>query len=261
MYAQLKELIDNYDPALLWFDGEWDTDNPTNHWSRRDGADLQAYLHTLNPRLIVNNRVGKREVVDGDFGTPEQEIPAEPVDGQLWESCMTLNDHWGFAKYDTHWKSSETVLRNLLDVASRGGNYLLNVGPDRLGRIPQPSVDRLRETGRWLAAHGQGDAVYGAGHTGLVADPPWGAVSRRGNELYAAVTSWPAAGAPLHITAKAPFDITAARVLGSSQQVKITRSGDGFDLTPSGAATDPRASVLRLTLRPPAAAPAATAPG
>ncbi|WP_405843553.1 alpha-L-fucosidase [Streptomyces platensis] len=261
MYAQLKELIDNYDPALLWFDGEWDTDNPTNPWSRRDGADLQAYLHTLNPRLIVNNRVGKREVVDGDFGTPEQEIPAEPVDGQLWESCMTLNDHWGFAKYDTHWKSSETVLRNLLGVASRGGNYLLNVGPDRLGRIPQPSVDRLRETGRWLAAHGQGDAVYGAGHTGLVADPPWGAVSRRGNELYAAVTSWPAAGAPLHLTARAPFDITAARVLGSSQQVKFARSGDGFDLTPSGAATDARASVIRLTIRPPAAAPAGNGTG
>ncbi|MGY5127053.1 alpha-L-fucosidase [Streptomyces nigrescens] len=261
MYGQLKELIDSYDPALLWFDGEWDTDNPTNSWSRRDGADLQAYLHTLNPRLIVNNRVGKREVVDGDFGTPEQEIPAEPVDGQLWESCMTLNDHWGFAKYDTHWKSSATVVRNLLDVASRGGNYLLNVGPDRLGRIPQPSVDRLRDTGRWLTAHGQGDAVYGAGHTGLVADPPWGAVSRRDNELYAAVTSWPAAGAALHLTARAPFDITAARVLGSSQQVKVARSGDGFDLTPTGAATDPRASIIRLTIRPPAAAPAGTGTG
>lgn len=196
MYAQLKELVDAYDPALLWFDGEWDADRPTNRWSRRDGADLQAYLHGLNPRLIVNNRVGKREVVDGDFGTPEQEIPAEPVDGQLWESCMTLNDHWGFAKYDTHWKSAATVVRNLLEVASRGGNYLLNVGPDKSGRIPQPSVDRLRETGRWLSAHGQGDAVHGAGHTGLVAAPPWGTVSRRGDALYASVTSWPAAGAP-----------------------------------------------------------------
>ncbi|MGW8552302.1 alpha-L-fucosidase [Streptomyces tubercidicus] len=261
MYAQLKELIEHYDPALLWFDGEWDTDNPVNNWSRQDGADLQAYLHALNPRLIVNNRVGKRGVADGDFGTPEQEIPAEPVDGQLWESCMTLNDHWGFAKYDTHWKPSATVLRNLLDVASRGGNYLLNVGPDRLGRIPRPSVDRLRETGQWLAAHGQGDAVHGAGHTGLVADPSWGAVSRRGDALYVSVTSWPASGAPLHLTARAPFDITAARVLGSSQQVTVARSGDGFDLTPSGAATDPRASVIRLTIRPPAAAPAGTGTG
>ncbi|MFI0710189.1 alpha-L-fucosidase [Streptomyces inhibens] len=261
MYGQLKELIDNYDPALLWFDGEWDTDNPTNTWSRQDGADLQAYLHGLNPRLIVNNRVGKRDVVDGDFGTPEQEIPTEPVDGQLWESCMTLNDHWGFARYDTNWKAPATVVRNLLDVASRGGNYLLNVGPDKLGRIPQPSVDRLREAGRWLGAHGQGDAVYGAGHTGLVADPSWGAVSRRGNELYASVTSWPAAGTPLHLTARQPFEIASARVLGSSQQVKVAPSGDGFDLTPSGAATDPIASVIRLTVEPPAAAPAGSGRG
>ncbi|MEV0369098.1 alpha-L-fucosidase [Streptomyces sp. NPDC050636] len=261
MYGQLKELVDNYDPALLWFDGEWDADNPANNWSRRDGADLQAYLHGLDPELIVNNRVGKRDVVDGDFGTPEQEIPAEPVDGQLWESCMTLNDHWGYAKYDTNWKSSATVVRNLLDVASRGGNYLLNVGPDKLGRIPQPSVDRLREAGEWLGAHGQGGAVYGAGHTGLVADPSWGAVSRRGNDLYASVTSWPGAGNPLHLTAKAPFKITSARVLGSSQQVKVTPAGDGFDLTPSGPAADPLAGVIRLTVTPPAAAPPGTGTG
>ncbi|MFD8547241.1 alpha-L-fucosidase [Streptomyces sp. NPDC059649] len=261
MYGQLKELIENYDPALLWFDGEWDADRPANHWSRQDGAALQAYLHRLKPDLIVNNRVGKRDVVDGDFGTPEQEIPAEPVDGQLWESCMTLNDHWGYARYDSNWKSPATVVRNLLDVASRGGNYLLNVGPDRLGRIPGPSVDRLRETGRWLAAHGQGAAVYGAGHTGLVSAPSWGAVSRRGDELYASVTSWPAAGTPLHLTARAPFGITAARVLGSDRPVKVVRAGDGFDLTPSGPAPDPLASVLRLTIQPPPAAPAGTGTG
>ncbi|MFG2138047.1 alpha-L-fucosidase [Streptomyces sp. NPDC048650] len=261
MYGQLEELVDTYDPALLWFDGEWDADNPANTWSRRDGADLQAYLHGLDPKLIVNNRVGKREVVDGDFGTPEQEIPTEPVDGQLWESCMTLNDHWGFARYDTHWKSSATIVRNLLQVAARGGNYLLNVGPDSRGHIPQASVDRLRETGRWLGAHGQGDAVYGAGHTGLVAEPAWGAVSRRGDELYASVLSWPAPGKPLHLTAKAPFTVTAATVLGSSQRVAVTAAGDGFDLTPSGAATDPAASVLRLTIKPPPAAPAGTGTG
>ncbi|MEU7181990.1 MULTISPECIES: alpha-L-fucosidase [Streptomyces] len=261
MYAQLKELVDNYDPALLWFDGEWDAVDPVNTWSRKDGAELQTYLHGLNPELIVNNRVGKRGVVDGDFGTPEQEIPAAPVDGQLWESCMTLNDHWGFARYDTHWKSPATIVRNLLDVASRGGNYLLNVGPDKRGRVPQPSVDRLREAGRWLRAHGQGDAVYGAGYTGLVATPSWGAVARRGNDLYASVTAWPAAGRPLHLTAREAFTITSARVLGSGQRVTVTPAGDGFDLTPSGAATNPVASVIRLTIKPPAAAPPGTGRG
>ncbi|WP_030022473.1 alpha-L-fucosidase [Streptomyces monomycini] len=256
MYAQLKELVDGYDPALLWFDGEWDADHPVNRWSPRDGAELQAYLHRLDPGLVVNNRVGKKRVVDGDYGTPEQEIPAEPVAGQLWESCMTLNDHWGFARYDGNWKSTATVVRNLLAVAGRGGNYLLNVGPDRHGRIPQPSVDRLRATGRWLAAHGQGDAVYGAGHTGLVAEPSWGTVSRKGDALHASVTDWPAAGKSLHLTAKAPLRVTSARVLGSSRKVTVTPAGDGFDLTPSGPPTGPEATVIRLAVRPPAAAPA-----
>ncbi len=98
MYAQLKELVDNYHPALLWFDGEWNTTNPTNNWSPSDGEQLQEYLRSLDPTLVVNNRVGKRRVVDGDFGTPEQQIPADQVEGQPWESCMTINGHWGFQR-------------------------------------------------------------------------------------------------------------------------------------------------------------------
>ncbi len=136
MYAQLKELVDNYHPALLWFDGEWNTTNPTNNWSPSDGEQLQEYLRSLDPTLVVNNRVGKRRVVDGDFGTPEQQIPADQVEGQPWESCMTINGHWGFARYDTNWKSATTLTRNLLDIAGRSGNYLLNIGPDSLGRAP-----------------------------------------------------------------------------------------------------------------------------
>ncbi|WP_184503597.1 alpha-L-fucosidase [Streptomyces botrytidirepellens] len=250
MYAQLKELVDGYDPALLWFDGEWDADNPTNTWSPKDGEQLEAYLRGLDPDLVINNRVGKRRVVDGDYGTPEQEIPDAQVDGQLWESCMTLNGHWGFAKYDGNWKSPRTLARNLLDIAGRGGNYLLNVGPDKLGRIPQPSVDRLREIGSWLGTSGQGRAVYGAGSAGLVAEPGWGAVSRSGNRLYASVTSWPAAGQPLHLTARAPFEVTRARVLGSDQKVAVAAAGDGFDLTPSGGPVDDIASVIELTVEP-----------
>ncbi|MGP3982318.1 alpha-L-fucosidase [Streptomyces sp. KR80] len=258
MYAQLKELVDAYDPALLWFDGDWTTDRPTNPWTLQDGAELQAYIQRLDPDLMTNNRFGRINrqpvVVNGDFGTPEQKIPTAPVDGQLWESCMTLNGHWGFAKYDTNWKSAETIVRNLLNTSRLGGNYLLNVGPDKLGRIPQPSVERLRETGQWLRAHGQGRAVYGAGYTGLVADPDWGTVSRRGNDLYAAVTSWPESGRSLHLTAKVPFTVKSARLLGSSQQVKVVPAGDGFDLTPSGAAIDPKATVIRLAIEPPAPA-------
>ncbi|MFF3645356.1 alpha-L-fucosidase [Streptomyces sp. NPDC002564] len=250
MYAQLKELVDTYDPALLWFDGEWDTDNPHNPWTAEHGERLEAYLRGLDPGLVINNRVGKRRVVDGDYGTPEQEIPGAPVDGQLWESCMTLNGHWGYARYDQDWKSAQTLTRNLLATTSRSGNYLLNVGPDARGRIPQPSVDRLRQMGDWLREDGQGQAVFGARYAGLVEEPSWGSVSRKGDTLYAAVTRWPAPGAALHLTARTAFTVRSARVLGSDQKVTVTTAGDGFDVRPAGAATDDTATVIQLAVDP-----------
>ena len=252
MYAQLKELVDNYHPAVLWFDGEWTTTNPTNPWSAADGEDLQAYLHGLDPNLIVDNRVGKRRVSDGDFGTPEQTIPATPVDGQLWESCMTLNGHWGFAKYDTNWKAAPDLVHNLLDITSRSGNYLLNIGPDHTGSVPAAAQDRLRGMGGWLAANGQSAAVYNAGVASMVADPSWGAVSWSGGKLYASVYSWPGAGNPLHLTTTAPFTITGARVLGSSQAVTWKAAGDGYDIIPSGNATNAIATVIQLDVSQPA---------
>ncbi|MFJ2769106.1 alpha-L-fucosidase [Streptomyces sp. NPDC087300] len=250
MYAQLKELVDNYDPALLWFDGEWDTDNPHNPWTSKDGEKLESYLRGLDPDLVINNRVGKRRVVDGDYGTPEQEIPGAPVDGQLWESCMTLNGHWGYARYDENWKSAQDLTRNLLATTSRSGNYLLNVGPDARGRVPGPSVDRLKQMGDWLRTAGQGNAVYGARYGGLVEEPAWGSVSRKGDKLYAAVTQWPAAGGSLHLKARTDFKVKAARVLGSGQKVTVTKSGDGYDIKPSGAATNPTATVVELAVDP-----------
>src|SRR5215211_7876105 len=121
MYGQLKELVDGYDPALLWFDGEW-----PSQWTLADGEELEAYVRGLKPDIIVNNRVGKRRLVEGDYGTPEQEIPTEQVEGQPWESCMTINENWGYARYDTDWKSTTALTRNLIDIASRSGDYLLN---------------------------------------------------------------------------------------------------------------------------------------
>ncbi|GAA4638398.1 hypothetical protein GCM10023196_095940 [Actinoallomurus vinaceus] len=250
MYAQLKELVDNYHPALLWFDGDWNTDNPTNNWSPRDGEDLESYLRGLDRNLVINNRVGKRRVTDGDYGTPEQEIPAAPVDGQLWESCMTINDHWGYARYDDNWKSGPTLVHNLLTTSSRSGNYLLNIGPDSLGRVPAEAAQRLKAIGDWSGTAGQGAAIYRAGYPGVVTEPGWGTVSRSGNDLYASVSQWPGAGKPLHLTATVPFTVTGAAVLGSGQQVTVTKAGDGYDITPSGNATNPSATVIKLSIAP-----------
>ena len=159
---QLAELIKNYDPDLLWFDGEW-----IPEWTEEQGKDLYNYLRNLKPSLIINNRIGKgrsgmqgmnkyKDAV-GDFGTPEQEILKGTSDSD-WESCMTMNDTWGFKKNDSNWKSPMRLIHNLIDVAAKGGNYLLNIGPTSEGLIPQPSVDRLKEMGKWLAINGE--AIY-----------------------------------------------------------------------------------------------------
>jgi alpha-L-fucosidase len=258
MYAQLKELVDRYQPKVFWFDGEWSTDRPGNPWLTQDGEGLEAYVRTLDPHIVVNNRVGKRRLSDGDTGTPEQSIPAAPVNGQLWESCMTINGTWGHAAWDNRWKSPVDLTRNLIGIASRSGNYLLNVGPDGRGRIPPESVDRLRAMGDWLRQNGHSEAVYGAGTPGVVAEPKWGVVSRRGNTLYASVYQWDSS---LTLNALSPFGVTGARVLGSDQRVDVSRAGDTVTIRPSGQPTNAVATVIAVDVTPPAAPPPGTGTG
>lgn len=153
---QVKEILSNYGefPTVLW----WDT--PTDMNAERAGK-LYKVMKELKPGIIWNNRLGGG--YKGDTETPEQHIPPQGYPGRDWETCMTMNGTWGYKSYDDNWKSTETLIRNLCDIASKNGNYLLNVGPTSEGLIPQPSVERLVEIGKWMEVNGE--AIYGSGGT------------------------------------------------------------------------------------------------
>ena len=137
-------------PAVMWFD------TPTANMTPERAAEIVALLNQ-HPNLIWNNRLGGG--YKGDTETPEQYIPPQGYPGRDWEACMTMNDTWGYKSYDTNFKSTETLLRNLIDIASKGGNYLLNIGPDSKGVVPAPEVERLHQMGQWLGVNGE--AIYG----------------------------------------------------------------------------------------------------
>ena len=162
---QLRELLTRYgDIGVLWFDGEW-----IDEWTEAQGKDLYRFVRGLQPSLIVNNRVGKgrngmqgmnnADDAAGDFGTPEQEILGESS-GLDWESCMTMNDHWGYNRHDKNFKSAGELIWNLADIVAKGGNYLLNVGPTAEGTFPPECVERLDTLGAWTRTNAA--ALYGA---------------------------------------------------------------------------------------------------
>jgi len=165
LHAQVTELLTKYgDIGVMWFDGEWE-----NTWSHEHGKPLYDLCRNLQPSVIVNNRVDKGRAgmagmttdakYAGDFGTPEQEIPATGFPGVDWETCMTMNGHWGYNRADLNYKSTTTLIQMLCDIASKGGNFLLNVGPTAEGVFPPESIERLRAIGQWMKVNG--DAIYG----------------------------------------------------------------------------------------------------
>ena len=201
MKNQLKELLTNYgDIGVLWFDGEWE-----NTWNDKRGLDLYNYVRILQPSIIINNRVGaSRSGMEGftegggfagDFGTPEQQIPATGLPGVDWESCMTMNDHWGYNKNDHNFKSSKEILRMFADIASKGGNYLLNIGPTAEGAFPPTSIERLHDIGKWMKVNGE--SIYGT-KASPFRELSWGRCTQKsinGNtQLYLHVFNWPSNG-------------------------------------------------------------------
>jgi alpha-L-fucosidase len=252
MKQQLKELLDGCDTEVLWFDGEW-----PDWWTEPDAADLYAYLRALKPSLIINNRIGKgREGMEGlnkkdkqysgDFGTPEQQIPATGLAGVDWESCMTMNDTWGFRSDDHKWKSAESLVRNIIDTASKGGNYLLNVGPMAEGQIPAPSVERLRAIGKWMSVNGP--SIYGTQASPLKATP-WGRCTRKsladGNtRLFLHVFDWPKDG-KLSVPGLTNKPV-AASLLDGGAKLDVQSSAAGLAIALPAVMPDKTATVVVL---------------
>jgi alpha-L-fucosidase len=246
MKGQLKELLTGYGPiGILWFDGQWE-----DTWTYDRGVDLYNYVRGLQPDIIVNNRVGHDppggKPRPGDYGTPEQFIPAAGYGpGVDWETCMTMNDTWGFKKEDQDWKSAETLIRNLIDIASKGGNYLLNVGPTAEGEIPRASVERLQAIGQWMRVNGEG--IYGTTASPFNRQLPWGRCTSKVNrdgtsKLYFHVFKWPADG-----VLKVPGLKTSPRKcwpLGKRMSIRGDVTDDGLSINVSNAFVSPISTTI-----------------
>jgi alpha-L-fucosidase len=251
--GQLAELVKSYGPVgVMWFDGEWEAP-----WTHERGRDLYAYVRGLQPSILVNNRVDKgRQGMKGltkegdfagDFGTPEQEIPPEGLPGLDWESCMTMNDTWGFKKSDHNWKSSRTLIRNLVDIASKGGNFLLNIGPTAEGEFPAASVERLAAMGNWMKVNGE--SIYGTDASPL-GKVPFGRVTAKPGKLYLHVFDWPADGS-VTVSLAALMDsppVKKACLLADPAQALDVKANDDNSVTITVPKTPPDADVSVIAL-------------
>ena len=242
---QVKELLENYgDVAIIW----WDTPTGmTDEFAEKFKALLDNY-----PQIITNDRL-QRPNFPGDYKTPEQRIPdPSELDNRDWETCMTMDDSWGYKKInkdsDQNWKSTETIIRNLINIASKGGNYLLNVGPTPEGEIPPQSIARLREAGNWMKINGE--AIYGTSRS-PVEKPEWGYCTMKNNKknttLYFSVINWPVHGELLVKGLNASAQSAVLLEGKSSLKTKLTPEGLIVYLPPT--APNKIASVVKVEMK------------
>lgn len=236
---QVKELLSNYgDIAVLW----WDT--PTN-MTDEAATMLQDQLR-LQPNIITNDRL-KRPNFPGDTKTPEQKIPDwSELEGKHWETCMTMNGTWGFRTSDHKWKPAETLIRNLVDIASKGGNYLLNVGPKPDGTFPQESIDRLETIGKWMKVNSE--AIYATKSSPL--QPfEWGRCTMKtqgkNTLLYITVFDWPQDG---KIILPIKNKVSKASLLANGKILQVKSQADEIKIEVPKQAIDPVATVIKIEI-------------
>jgi alpha-L-fucosidase len=263
LHGEVRELTANYGPVdVLWWDYSSEDFQGQEAWR---AFDLMAAVRAAQPGIIMNNRLfrvpeggfngmgtnsitARMDSKYGDFVTPEQHIPATGMPGVDWETCMTLNTTWGYSEHDHAWKSDETLIRNLIDIASKGGNYLLNIGPKGDGSVPEESVRSMQAVGAWMKQNGE--SIYATAPSPF-AKLAWGRATQKKlaggkTRLYLHVFDWPADGrlvVPLQTSKPAQ-----ARLLAGGRSLPATIKSNRLTIAVGPHALDKIATVIAVDL-------------
>lgn len=252
----VTQLLTDYGPiGVMWFDGEWEST-----WNHEYGQALYDLCRQLQPNVIVNNRVdvGRSGVAGmstqngtaGDYGTPEQEIPPQGLPGTYWETCMTMNDHWGYNKNDHDYKTTEDLVRKLVDICSKGGNFLLNIGPTAEGEFPPEAIDRLQGIGKWMKVNNR--AIYDTDASPFPTNLAWGrctqGTANHHPVLYLDVFDWPTNG-ELVVPGIGNTPIKAYALADTGKELGVERREGDLVIKVPSAAPDPICSVVALEIQ------------
>jgi alpha-L-fucosidase len=257
LYGQLKELFTNYgEIGMIWLDGSWDR----QHWTSEDGKQLEDFIRTLQPSVVINNRSGylppqpkldiKIEnsysyVFAGDYISPEGEVPSTGLPGVDWETCQTMQlpNNWGYSRI-TGFRLFSDLLHQLVDVTSKGGNMLLNIGPTGEGAITPQALGCLEKFGDWMRINAE--AIHGTTASPFGFLPFDGRSTRKGNVIYLHVFKWPANG---KLVMPADNKVRRAWLLGAPQTTLASRSTPaGAEITVPTTAPDPIVSVIAVEI-------------
>ena len=270
MHNQVRELCTNYGKIdILWFDFSYEDQYNVMRGEKWKATELVTMVRQLQPGVIIDNRLevsgegfgsmweGNPTPYHGDFVSPEQIIPPQGIQDKqgrdlVWEACVTMNNNWGYCEYDRFYKPAPMLIKKLVECVSKGGNMLLNVGPDAKGNIPPQSQAILKEIGAWMKRNSK--SIYGCGKAGME-KPDCGRITRSGNKLYYHV--FENSIGPLPLMGLKGEDIDCIRMLATGAEVPVSHSWMSgnypdlafADLGPDPVLPDPVDTVLEVTLK------------